>query len=420
VTFVAQGYFWGNVNRIPDSTLGAIPTGEPLLDALADGNLLKGTGSAVYVMEGGRKHHVTSLDAFRNCGYGWDAVFVISNSLLNSVPTGDPLSGPPCPHLSPPSGSLVKGSDAPVYVMQGGLKRHVPNLATFAVQGFLWGNVNQIPDSSLNAIPTGDPLLSTLADGNLLKGTGSAVYVMEGGRKHHVTSLDAFRNCGYGWDAVFVISNSLLNSVPTGNPLSGPPCPHLSPPSGSLVKGSDAPVYVMQGGLKRHVPNLVTFEAGGYLWGNVNRVADSALSAIPTGDPLLNALAEGNLLKGSGAAVYVMEGGVKRHVSSLAVLADCGYGWDAVKVISDTHLEGIPSGASLSGPPCPQLSPPDGTLLQGSSGSIYVMLDGSKLLIASQAAFSDCGYAAGNINTIPDSMLDSIPDGLILTGQPCP
>ena len=115
-----------------------------------------------------------------------------------------------------------------------------------------------------------------------------------------------------------------------------------------------------------------------------------------------------------------MENGLRRLIKSPGVLVDCGYGWDAVNVIPDAVLGSIPNGSALTGPPCPQLSPTDGTLLQGNSDSTYVMLDGSKLPIASQAAFSDCGYAAGNINTIPDSILDSIPDGLILTGQPCP
>ncbi len=42
------------------------------------------------------------------------------------------------------------------------------------------------------------------------------------------------------------ISDAGLNSIPAGTTLSGPPCPHLSPPSGSLIKGSSATIYVMQ------------------------------------------------------------------------------------------------------------------------------------------------------------------------------
>jgi hypothetical protein len=168
--------------------------------------------------------------------------------------------------------------------MRRGLKRHIPNPLTFRVEGFRWGNVNRIADSSLAAISTGDPLLSALADGNLLKGSGPEVYVMEGGVKRHVTSPAVMSACGYGWDAVRDIPDGLLNTIPEGASLSGPPCPHLSPPNAALVRGTGAAIYVMQEGLKRHIVNPGVFSACGYRWGNVNRIADSSLAGIPTGD----------------------------------------------------------------------------------------------------------------------------------------
>ncbi|KKK74067.1 hypothetical protein LCGC14_2887480, partial [marine sediment metagenome] len=308
--FIARGFSWSDVMDVSDSFLNSIPTGEPLLSARADGNLLRGRGSGVYVMEAGVRRHITSPSALADCGYGWDAIYVISDSILNSIATGSSVSGLPCPHLSPPDGTLVRGSSGAIYVMRRGLKRHIPNPATLEAYGYLWGNVNHIPDSTLAGIPTGEPLLDALADGNLLRGGGSGVYVMEAGVRRHITSPSALVDCGYGRDAVFVISNSPLNSVPTGDPLSGPPCPHLSPPDGILVKGTGSAAYVMQQGLKRHVPNLATFAAQGFLWGNVNNIPDSTLGAIPTGEPLLDALADGNLLKGSGSAIYVMQGGL--------------------------------------------------------------------------------------------------------------
>ncbi|HLE82484.1 MAG TPA: hypothetical protein VJA25_14625, partial [Dehalococcoidia bacterium] len=70
-----------------------------------------------------------------------------------------------------------------------------------------------------------------------------------------------------------------------------------------LLKGSASTVYVKLGSLKRAVPNPATFEAEGYRWASVNVIADSVLSSIPEGDPLLNALADGNLLKGSSTTV---------------------------------------------------------------------------------------------------------------------
>ncbi len=209
--------------------------------------------------------------------------------------------------------------------MRGGLRRHLPNPVTLEASRFQWGNVNTIPDSSLNGIPTGAPLLDVLADGNLLKGSGSAVYVMEGGRKRHITSPEAFTSCGYGWGAVKVIADSRLEGILTGSPISGPPCPHLSPPMGSLLKGTGSAIYVMRWGLKRQIPNPVSLEAYGHLWGDVNTIADSALEGVPVGEPLLDVLADGNLLKGTGSAVYVMEGGLGRHVTSPEAFTSCGY-----------------------------------------------------------------------------------------------
>ncbi len=185
------------------------------------------------------------------------------------------------------SGALLRGSGAKVYVMRRGLKRHIPHPVTFDAQGFLVGHVNVIPDSTLNAIPVGDALLDVLADGNLLKGSGAEVYVMEGGVKRHITSPSVMAACGYGWDAVLRIRDHLLKSIPVGEPLSGPPCPHVSPPDGSLLKGSDAPVYVMQDALKRHIVDPDSFSTCGYLWGNVNTIEDSTLVAIPAGDDIV-------------------------------------------------------------------------------------------------------------------------------------
>ncbi len=109
---------------------------------------------------------------------------------------------------------------------------------------------------------------------------------------------------------------------------------------GALLKGSGDTIYVTQRGLKRNVRNPVTFEAEGYQWGNINVIADSTLSSIPTGQPLLDALADGNLLRGSSSTVYVMEGGQKRHTVDAGTFLACGYGFDAVRTEGERVVEG--------------------------------------------------------------------------------
>ncbi|NIQ77715.1 MAG: sulfatase-like hydrolase/transferase [Anaerolineae bacterium] len=195
---------------------------------------------------------------------------------------------------------------------------------------------------------------------------------------------------------------------------------HLWPPDGTLLKGSSDAIYVAQGSLKRRIPNAVSLEAYGHQLENVEGIADSKLDGIPTGAPLLDVLADGNLLRGSGSEIYVMEGGAKRRLTGAGVMGPCHYGGDAVHVISDGLLEAIPSGVGLSGPPCPHLSPPDGTLAKGSEDRAYVMEGGFKRHIAGPAIFAECGYSRGNLNLIADSSLAGIPTGDDLTGVPCP
>ncbi|MBI1886457.1 MAG: hypothetical protein HYS09_09145 [Chloroflexi bacterium] len=421
VTFSVHGYLTANLNRVPDSSLAAIPTGDRLLSALAEGNLLKGrSGSTRYVMRGGRRHSLTN-SVMEDCGYGTDAILTVPDGKLSSVPEGAPLSGPPCPQLVPPSGALLMGSDTVIYLMRRNLKRQVPNPLTFSAEGFRTANVNQLADSTLAAISTGEPILNAKDDGNLLTGSGDAIYVMEGGAKRHVTSPSVMTECGYGSDAVRQISDTRLAALPEGANLSGPPCPKFVPPSGSLlrsVKGSK--VFVMSGGLRRYIPDPVTFHDADYHWGNLNVLASSYMKAIPIGHPLLSVLADGNLLKANGTGVYVMEGGVRRLVYGTKVMNACGYSWDAVHRISKTVLKSIPLGEKLKAPPCPQLIPPDGFLLQGTDDPIYVMDGGLKRRVASPSVFEACGYRAGNINAIADSTLAAIPTGDDVTAAPCP
>jgi hypothetical protein len=420
VSFEANGFQWGNVNQLPYSVVASIPSGDLLLDALADGNLLTASGRGVYVMEGGVKRLVKNVSVFSQCGYGWDAVQGVSVSRLDAIGGGADLTGLPCPHLVPPSETLVEAPGSAIYVMRGGLKRGIRNPMSFEANGLQWGNVNQLPYSVVASIPSGEPLLDALADGNLLTASGRGVYVMEGGLKRLVKNVSVFSQCGYGWDAVQGVSVSRLDAIGGGADLTGPPCPHLVPPNDTLVEAPGSAIYVMRGGLKRRIRNTVSFEANGLRWGNVNQLPYSVVASIPSGEPLLDALAEGNLLTASGRGVYVMEGGLKRLVGNVTVFSQCGYGWDAVQGVSVGRLDAIGGGADLTGPPCPRLSPPDGTLLRGTDDPLYAMLAGSKSHIADQGVFAACGYLQANINTIPDSSLVSIPNGPILTEPPCP
>jgi hypothetical protein len=407
------------VLTIPDSTLGSIPLGDPLHDVLGNGNLIAGGGPEIYVMEGGRKRHVTSRTAMEACGYAFADVRSLTNGTVQTIAEGAPLDGPPCPRLKIPEGRLVKGSSSAVYVSRGGLKRHVPNAATFEAYGYNWANIDTVGDSLLAGVATGVQLQSVLANGTLLKNSGGSIYVVSGGGKRLIGGPTVMAACGYSGDAAYTLSVSRLNTIPDIVPLVAPPCPRLSIGEGRLIEGSGTAVYVMRQGIKRHVPDPATFEANGFLWGNIDTLPNAVVSGITTGDPLLSVLADGNLIRGSGDAVYVMQSGARRPVGP-AVMSQCGYGTDAVRTISDGRLAAIPLGVALLGTPCVAFSVPSGALVAGSGPEVYAVQGGQRRHILSRDAFEACGYRWGDVNKLPASMLAMLPAGPGLSGPPCP
>jgi hypothetical protein len=55
-------------------------------------------------------------------------------------------------------GDAVRGSAGAVYVLEGGRRRHVPDLATFLARGLRWESVRRLPDAVLATVPEGLPL----------------------------------------------------------------------------------------------------------------------------------------------------------------------------------------------------------------------------------------------------------------------
>ena len=156
--------------------------------------------------------------------------------------------------LQTADGSLVSGPHGGVYVLQGGLRRHIPDPATFEAEGYFWSNIILVPETWLTNIPLGHPLPSVLATGRLILPEGEhTIYVMDNGNKRYVTGPDVISQCGYGWDSAAVVSRAIVDSLPTGSPLAGAPCPRLSFPNGTLLLSTDGRVWVVQWDRRRWI-----------------------------------------------------------------------------------------------------------------------------------------------------------------------
>jgi len=420
LTFAALGLHWANVRTVPDATLAQMPVGNPLLSAAGDGTLLKGLGPEIYVMQGGHRRHVAHPAAFTTCGYGLDAINPIPGPTLNSVPLGAPVFGNPCPRPLFVDGTLVRGSGPQVYTMVNGVRRHILDSLTMDVRRMRVGDINRLADSTLSHIETGTHLLSARTTGTLLRGTSPIIYVIDGGVKRHVSGPDVMTACGYDWGAIQWATDPAIHAIPSGPPLAAEPCVRFNPADGLMLAGTNPHVYLIRGGLRRHVPNPATFAALALKNENVDKVHDSLLAAIPLGATSPSILNDGYLLRGSASVIYVMQNGVRRHIAGPAVMAACGYNWLTIVTLPDAVLTPVQIGPPLTGAPCPRLSFPQGTLLQRSDSAVFVSDGSLRRHVTSPTTFVACGYKLGNIDRIPDAILSSIPGGPGVLTPPCP
>lgn len=419
-TFGVRGYNWANVIQVSDTVLAALPIGNPLPNDAADGNLYLDRAGTVWAMQNGLKRPVASPSVMEACRYRWDAIRIVPDSLLSGLAIGPTLSSTPCPEWTVREGSIVQAEGSTsLYVVRGGLKRHVPNVLTFNGLDLNWGDLDVLPSARVQSLPTGNPLINLKATGILLSGSANAVYVMEDGRKRHIVSAGAFDACGYAWDAILRSDDASLGAIPPGAPVSGEACPTYAPAEGTLFTVGSSTVYLTRVGLKRPIPNVPTFNGRGLQWGNVDDIHPLYASALAPGRPVLDILTDGQLLLSTGTAVYVMEDRAKRHIQSPVVLSSCGYSWDSILTLGE-EISLIPPGSTLTGQPCPVYDAPDATLIQGSGTAIYVIESGRRRHVANVAVMAACRYEWGNVDRLSDGHLASIPTGPVLSAAPCP
>src|ERR1700688_1721679 len=107
----------------------------------------------------------------------------VQNGGPQPVPAPPPAPGPaPGPY---PDGTLLKASGPEVDMMQGHERRWIPDPATFNYMGLNWGAIQTIPDANWATIAVGPPFPSRL-DGTLLKGSAAPVYIMQGGQRRWI------------------------------------------------------------------------------------------------------------------------------------------------------------------------------------------------------------------------------------------
>lgn len=115
-------------------------------------------------------------------------------------------------------------------------------------------------------------------------------YGANNGVKRPIPNPQVFARWGFEWNDIIRVSDATLNAFPSG----------LQLPNAPTLRKDGAPVYLVEGGTKRHVPNPRAMNAWGLEWGEI-RTADMAGHATK---PRLEA--RPFLIQGSGPGVYLL------------------------------------------------------------------------------------------------------------------
>ncbi len=149
------------------------------------------------------------------------------------------------------------------------------------------------------------------------------IYVIKNGKLQRIPSWKAFVASGYKIEEVKpveeeeIVNRALVNLIRVPN---------------------DSKVYIIGGGLIRHIPSPEVFQSYGLKWGDIVTVSSSELKEY----------GQANLIRGIGEAkVYLIENGQKRWIETAEIFQKRGYDWSKIVEINKTELNVYSIGSNV-------------------------------------------------------------------------
>ena len=212
-----------------------------------DGDLVKGSGDKVYLIDKGKACWVSSSDIFDALGLDWKKVKPIADYQLKNLPKG---------------WIIVQGYDKPVYVLYYGVACEVKDVRTLELLGFDRKEIKKVHRNTLRKIPI-EPIL--------VKGNDDPVYAVVNGKACWIQSEKAFYALGYDMNRIIKISDNTLRRLPKA-PL--------------LLQGSDQKIYLAEKDKRYWITTADVFNKMGYDWNTILRVDNRNLKNFPEGKPI--------------------------------------------------------------------------------------------------------------------------------------
>ncbi len=150
------------------------------------------------------------------------------------------------------------------------------------------------------------------------------VYVVQETKIKWVPSPDVFNSLGLDWASIEVIPASQKTNFQRAKLL--------------RAENDQKVYYITESGLKRHIPNIETFNSYGNLWQDVVVVKDFELSAIT----------DNQLIRQTGdSKVYKLENGQKHWIETAEAFNRLGLNWAQIAPVNSVEINSYPEGSAI-------------------------------------------------------------------------
>jgi hypothetical protein len=186
-------------------------------------------------------------------------------------------------------------------------------------------------------------------------------------------------------------------------------------PNYALLKDPSGKIWLIVDDERRHIVNMETFRAFGFNMDEVSDADDDELLPYAVGEKitLQSMYPQGRLVQVQGLrAVWYAEGGSKRLLEHPALLSLYFDGQRPQQITQETLDELKASDPYLVH---------DGELVKANDRpAVYVVEEGEKRAIPSAEIFEEMGWKWTSIEEVPQSLLDTYPDGppILLDAEP--
>lgn len=234
-----------------------------------------------------------------------------------------------------------------------------------------WG-LNNFPVDLINS-DTFNYYPEEVALSNYVQDEQGRIFVIDQGQKKWVPDWAPFDLWGFDRGSIVFVSSITLNYIQQGLNFS------------YLVKAPDSgEIYLIDNQTKRHIISEELLMHLGVPTRNICIVSTGLLDGLAGGSDFSNFI-----IKGGGVDEFVLDNGIKRHITSRSLFDEWNFNIEEINLVSDEMLTAFPSGIALTS-----------LVKRPNQEGVYYIENGLKKGILNIETFNNWGLSQSEIFTM--------------------